>query len=160
MAGEHVSPVVRTVARQTHSPNIRDGHICPVMRPRFPLSLPLSLRAGDADMSFISGDSSARATRTLTDAPDVSFADVRGAFRSFTIVLTAVMLRRAHSPRWLPTNPTLAPAQAGVSGNLLQKHHLSVTGMWRLLRKYMPRRRNRTCKRPRRIVWNCQLLRE
>ena len=63
---------------------------------------------GDADMSFISGSG---ATRTLTDAPDVSFADVRGAFKSFAIVVTAVMLAACAQSSIVTDQSALAPSR-------------------------------------------------
>ena len=67
-------------------------------------------------MSFINGDSFG-ATRALTDAPNVSFADVRGAFRSFAIVLTAVMLTACAQPS-VTDKSALAPSrQASVESH-------------------------------------------
>jgi rare lipoprotein A len=61
-------------------------------------------------MSFISGDSSS-ASRTLIDAPNVSFADVRQAFRSFAIVLTAAMLAACAQSSIVTDKSALAPSR-------------------------------------------------
>jgi rare lipoprotein A len=61
-------------------------------------------------MSSISGDSSG-ATRTLTDAPNVSFADVWEAFQLFAIVLTAVMLAACAQSSVITDKSALAPSR-------------------------------------------------
>ena len=81
-------------------------------------------------MPFISGDSSG-ATRTLTDAPNVSFANLWGAFQSFAIVLTAVMLAACAQSSIITDKSALAPGrqasmESQTRASLVGNRHVAV----------------------------------